>query len=124
MSMWTGVITDHVEASKDFYIKYFSAQVVYEGEDAWFLLLKIGPNELGFMKPGQASQAALFQTRFAGSGVWLAMEVDDADREFQRLRGLGAPIVLPLRDEPWGDRHFALQDPSGIGVDVVQRLVA
>lgn len=29
-----------------------------------------------------------------------------------------------LRDEPWGDRHFVVVDPNGIGVDVVQRLHA
>lgn len=26
-----------------------------------------------------------------------------------------------LRDEPWGDRHFVVVDPNGIGVDIVQR---
>lgn len=123
MSLWTGVITPNVEASRDFYMKFFSAQVVYEGEDAWFLLLKIGLDEIGFMKPGQASQAPIFQSAFPGRGIWLAIEVDDATREYQRLSALGAPIEVPLRDEPWGDRHFALKDPNGIGVDIVQRLV-
>jgi uncharacterized glyoxalase superfamily protein PhnB len=28
---------------------------------------------------------------------------------------------VPLRDEPWGDRHFAVVDPNGIGVDVLQQ---
>lgn len=122
MSIWTGVITEHVQASKDFYTKYFAAEVIYEGEDSWFLLLKIGHNELGFMKPKQASQETIFQAPFAGHGVWLALEVDDATSEFQRLSAMNAPIVVPLKDEPWGDRHFALKDPNGIGVDVVQRI--
>lgn len=122
MKMWPGVITEHIEASKDFYLKYFSAQVIYEGDDSWFLLLKIGDNELGFMKPQQPTQAPVFRSKFAGSGVWLAIEVEDAASEFQRLSEMGAPVVVPLKDEPWGDRHFALEDPNGIGVDVVQRI--
>jgi uncharacterized glyoxalase superfamily protein PhnB len=36
-------------------------------------------------------------------------------------RGLGISIEVPIRDEPWGDRHFAVLDPNGIPVDVVQR---
>ncbi|MBD0256676.1 MAG: glyoxalase, partial [Cytophagales bacterium] len=31
----------------------------------------------------------------------------------------GVPIEVELRDEPWGDRHFAIVDPNGIGVDIV-----
>jgi len=27
---------------------------------------------------------------------------------------------MDLRDEPWGDRHFALRDPNGVGVDIVE----
>ncbi|MBC8151951.1 MAG: glyoxalase, partial [Bacteroidetes bacterium] len=36
-----------------------------------------------------------------------------------RINALGVPIAIELRDEPWGDRHFAIADPNGIGIDVV-----
>lgn len=26
---------------------------------------------------------------------------------------------IGIRDEPWGDRHFAIKDPNGIGIDIV-----
>ena len=41
------------------------------------------------------------------------------DAEFQRVKQLGIPIEIELRDEEWGDRHFAVVDPNGIGVDVI-----
>ena len=28
-------------------------------------------------------------------------------------------IEIEIRDEPWGDRHFAILDPNGIGIDIV-----
>lgn len=31
----------------------------------------------------------------------------------------GIPIAIALRKEPWGDRHFAIIDPNGIGIDIV-----
>ena len=29
-------------------------------------------------------------------------------------------MAYPLRDEPWGQRRFALLDPAGMWVDIVQ----
>lgn len=122
MKIWAGIITDKVEASKDFYVRLFGAEVVYEGEGGWFVLLRLGESELGFMRPGLPSQAPIFRSAFGGQGIWLTFEVADAEGELQRLRALGVPIEMTLRDEPWGDRHFVIRDPNGIGVDIVQRL--
>lgn len=56
-----------------------------------------------------------------GPGVWVCIDVDDVDAHYERLQRLGVGIEHPLRDEPWGDRHFVVLDPNGVGVDVVQR---
>lgn len=32
----------------------------------------------------------------------------------------GLPITLPLRDEPFGQRHFIITDPAGTLVDVIK----
>ena len=40
-------------------------------------------------------------------------------RIYQLIKASGTPIAVELRDEPWGDRHFAIVDPNGIGVDIV-----
>lgn len=121
MKLWSGIITEKVQESKDFYVRLFGAEVLYEGEGGWFVLLRLGDSELGFMLPGLESQASLFRPAFQGEGLWLAIEVDDVDKEYQRLQALGVSATVELRDEPWGDRHFALVDPNGIGVDIVQR---
>ena len=85
------------------------------------MLLQLGSGELGFMKPNLESQAAIFRPAFQGQGVWIVVDVADVDSEYQRLQAIGVPIEVALRDEPWGDRHFVVVDPNGIGVDVVQR---
>ena len=121
MKLWPGVVTEKVLESRDFYCRVFEAQVIYEGEGGWFVLLQIGESELGFMKPGLESQAPPFRPAFHGEGVWIAIEVDDVDAEHRRIRALGVTLAFELRDEPWGDRHFALADPGGVSVDVVQR---
>lgn len=124
MKLWSGVVTDKVRESRDFYVRLFGCEVLYEGEDGWVVLLRLGDSELGFMRPGLPSQAPVFRPAFQGQGMWIAIEVEDAEAEYRRIAALDVPIEAGLRDEPWGDRHFVLVDPNGIGVDVVQRLQA
>lgn len=121
MKLWSGVITEKVRESRDFYVRLFGCEVVYEGDSSWFVLLRLGDSELGFMKPNLESQAENFRPAFCGQGLWISVDVEDVDAEYRRLQAVGAPIAAALRDEPWGDRHFVVVDPNGIGVDIVQR---
>jgi len=37
-------------------------------------------------------------------------------------QGAGLAIAYPLHDETWGQRRFAVYDPSGTWVDVIQQI--
>jgi len=76
--------------------------------------------ELGFLMPNHPTQQPLFHPPSAGKGMFLTIEVEDVDAWYKKLQQKGVPIAIQLRDEPWGDRHFAIIDPNGIGVDVVK----
>jgi uncharacterized glyoxalase superfamily protein PhnB len=52
----------------------------------------------------------------------LTLQVADAAAEFERLKRAGLPIAYPLHDEPWGQRRFAVSDPSGTWVDVIEQV--
>ena len=41
------------------------------------------------------------------------------DQIYHELKKKGVEIEIDIRDEAWGDRHFAIQDPNGIGIDLV-----
>lgn len=118
MKLWSGIITEKLEESKAFYCRLFDCDVIYDSN--WFILLRLGHSELGFMLPNLEAQAPIFRSAFAGKGVWITIDVDDANTEYQRIAAMGVPIEVKLRDEPWGDRHFVVVDPNGIGVDIVQ----
>ncbi|MDF2178097.1 VOC family protein [Aliiglaciecola sp. CAU 1673] len=118
MKIWSGIITDKLATSREFYLKLLDAEVLFESE--WFVLLTSGDNQLGLMLPNLDNQAPMFRAPVKGPGVWLAIDVDDVDAHYRRVKSLGIPIALDIRDEPWGDRHFAVTDPNGIGVDFVR----
>jgi len=53
------------------------------------------------------------------SGLILNFEVEDVDAEYERLKLAGLPVLLELRDEAFGQRHFITADPNGILIDVI-----
>ncbi|MEM6841524.1 MAG: VOC family protein [Bacteroidota bacterium] len=117
--MYPGFNTTKLAETKMFYTEHFGFEVIFE--DDWFILLKKGEHELGFMLPNLPQQNTLFQPAFGG-GSWLAFQTNDAHQEYERLKQANVPIVAEIKDEVWGDRHFVIKDPNGIGVDVYQRI--
>ena len=53
------------------------------------------------------------------TGVILSFYVDDPKAQHDRLAAAGVPIVQPLRDEVFGQRHFIAADPNGILLDII-----
>jgi PhnB protein len=45
--------------------------------------------------------------------VTLHLQVDDADRWFERATHAGASVTMPLDDQFWGDRYGQVKDPFG-----------
>ncbi|MDW3193146.1 MAG: VOC family protein [Cytophagales bacterium] len=120
MKLNAGVITDKIQETKAFYLDNLGFEVVFENE--FYLLLKTpdGHAQLSFLLPDHPTQQPLFQAPFQGQGMYLTIEVKDVDALYREVQSKSVPIKIELRDEPWGDRHFAIQDPNGIGIDLVK----
>jgi uncharacterized glyoxalase superfamily protein PhnB len=43
----------------------------------------------------------------------IGCEVDDVDALYEEYRARGVKIVLPPQNEPWGERHMAIEDLDG-----------
>jgi uncharacterized glyoxalase superfamily protein PhnB len=54
------------------------------------------------------------------SGLILAFTVTGLADEERRLREQGVDIIMPLREEPWGERLFQVTDPNGVVVQFVE----
>ena len=119
MKLNAGIITEKLNETKTFYTEVLGFGVSFENE---FYVLLHTPNqsaEISFLKPNHPSQKPIFQSPFSGKGVYLTIEVENVDKVYKQLKEKGILIEIEIRDEPWGDRHFAIVDPNGIGVDIV-----
>ncbi len=117
-----GIITEKLIESKEFFQKWLGWQVKFESE--WFLLLshpEKEDREIAFMLPNQAAvRKSYFQRPYSGKGIWLIIESEDIESLYENFVQAGAPIDLPITKEDWGDIHFTMVDPNGIGLDFVQ----
>ncbi len=119
MKLNAGVITDKLRESKQFYSEVLGFGVTFEND---FYLLMHTPDkafEFSFLLPNHPSQQPLFHNAFEGKGLYLTLEVEDVDKLYRSVKAKGVDIEIDLRDEPWGDRHFAIKDPNGVGIDLV-----
>lgn len=118
-SSFTVYTVANLAAAKDFYLNYFGFEVAFENE--WYLhLVSETGIQVGFLLPDQPTQPPFFQKPYNGTGVIFSIEVDDADAAYADATANALKIVLPLRSEDWGQRHFVVEDPNGIHIDIVQ----
>lgn len=114
-------ITEKIRETKDFYVNNFNFEIVFEAD--WYIHMRHESGiEIAVMLPNLENQPVFLHDSYDGKGVVYSLEVDDASKEYQRLKDLGVAFLLELKDEEWGQRHFMMQDPAGVAVDVVEQL--
>lgn len=109
-------VTD-LGASARFYCDHLGFTIIFESD--WYMQLRAphSEHELALIAYDHDSIPRIGQK--VTSGLILSFEVNDAAAQAQRFAQLGLPIVQPLRDEPFGQRHFIASDPDGILLDVI-----
>jgi catechol 2,3-dioxygenase-like lactoylglutathione lyase family enzyme len=112
-SVYPVLMSADVAAAADFYRRWFGFEPTFEAD--WYVSLKNGSWELAILDPTHETVPAGYGRPVAG--MLLNLEVEDVDAEYARLRDL--EIVLPIRTEEFGQRHFIVAAPDGVLVDVI-----
>lgn len=112
-------VVKDLDAAKSFYTENLGFDLVFSGD--WYIHLASRSGvQVGFLLPDHPTQPPIFHRRHSGEGVIFSLEVEDADAAYAAARSRSLAIVLDLRSEDWGQRHFCIQDPNGVYVDIVQ----
>ena len=121
-SFYPVLMAEDVEASARFYVEHMGFETTFESD--WYVSLKHRENpayELAVLSPSHETIPEGFREQRA-SGLLLNFEVSDAKAAYERLKGAGLRIVLPLRDEAFGQRHFIGVGPGGVMLDVIEEI--
>ena len=118
-SYYPVLLSDDVTRAAEFYIRHFRFQPLYQAD--WYVHLQSleDPSvNLGLVDRTHETIPEVGRGR-AGT-VLLNFEVEDTDDDFARLTAEGVRIALGLRDEAFGQRHFIVEGPDGVLIDVIR----
>lgn len=117
-SYYPVIMTSDVGGTAAFYQRHFGFKPAFTSD--WYVHLTLPENEhvnLAVLNGGHETIPE--EGRGSVSGLLINFEVEDVDAEYQRLQAAGLPILLALRDESFGQRHFITKDPNGVLIDVI-----
>lgn len=113
------IMTGDVAATSRFYQDHFRFKAVFEAD--WYVHLQSAEDEkvnLAILQGDHETVPAIGRGRV--SGLLLNFEVEDVDAVYDRAKADGLPILLDIRDEAFGQRHFITTDPNGVLIDVIK----
>ncbi len=118
-SFYPVIMTSNVAATAGFYARLFGFKSLFDSE--WYVHLQSVHDPAVNLAILDASHESIPSIgRNTVSGLLLTFEVDDVDAEYTRLKAENLPILLEIRDEDWGQRHFITADPSGVLIDIIK----
>ena len=116
-SFYPVLMVDDVAGAAQFYREVLGFEVTFEVD--WYVSLRFAGGELAILDRGHQTIPEGF--REPARGLLLNVEVPDATTEHARMVSvLGLTERLPLRDEAFGQRHFIVEAPGGVLIDVIE----
>lgn len=113
------IMTDTVGETARFYETHFSFKPAFESD--WYVHLQSEENSaINIAILDKSHETIPAACRSAVSGLVLNFEVEDVDAEYQKATAARLPILLDLKDEAFGQRHFITQDPNGVLIDIIK----
>jgi catechol 2,3-dioxygenase-like lactoylglutathione lyase family enzyme len=102
----------------DFYMRHFRFRPLFTAD--WYVHLQSEEDAAVNLAVLAADHETIPpEGRGTARGVILNFEVEDVDAIHARLDAAGLPMLKPLTDEAFGQRHFITRDPNGVLIDVI-----
>ena len=118
-SFYPVIMTRDVYATADFYTAHFGFRETFRSD--WYIHLQSSMDPSVNLAVLDGSHETIPAVgRGKASGLLLNFEVEDPDAVYAAAKAAELPILLSLRDEAFGQRHFITSDPNGVLIDVIK----
>lgn len=118
-SYYPVLMTHNVAGTAAFYRAHFGFIALFSAD--WYVHLQSADDASVNLAVLDGDHATIPESaRGRVGGLLLNFEVEDVDAVHARLRDAGLPVLLSLRDEAFGQRHFITADPNGVLIDIIQ----
>ncbi len=109
-------VVKDIEVLSNFLEKKFNYKRVFESD--WYIQLANKEQQLGLMIENSSNQPEFLHQSFNGQGAVLTIEVENVDSFYGKFEK--SEILHDLVTEDWGQRHFIIQAPEKVLIDVVE----
>lgn len=118
-SYYPVIQTTRVAETAAFYVERFGFRPAFASD--WYVHLTSSFDPTVNLAVLDASHETIpAEARGPTRGLLLSFEVQDPDALYEAAVAGGLPILIPLRDEPFGQRHFITRDPNGVLLDFLR----
>lgn len=117
-SIYSVLMTDKIEKSRLFYNTYLGFTEIFSSD--WYISLS-HPDGGELALIDVTHETIPVSNRSTVSGMIINIEVENATQMYEYIKKQDSSIiVLPLQDEAYGQRHFMVQDPNNILIDIIE----
>lgn len=118
-SYYPVIMTRDVAGTAAFYTAHFGFVELFAAD--WYVHLQSAEDpSINLAILDGAHHTIPASARGQVGGLLLNFEVEDVDAVHERLVAAGLPVLLSLRDEAFGQRHFITADPNGVLLDIIK----
>ncbi|WP_229672633.1 VOC family protein [Citricoccus zhacaiensis] len=111
------LVTEDVPGAAGFFRDHFGFETTFEAE--WYVSLRRDSHEIAVLAAGHPTLPEAYR-QATTAGLLINIEVEDVDATYQRLvQDRSLPLELDIRSEDFGQRHFILEGPGRILIDVI-----
>ncbi len=110
---YTGLVVADPQRTQTFYTEHLGCTSLFDTDGYAHVRHDATGLELAFLQSQSPNPFPEMAQPNQGQGVWIGIEVPNADAEYERLKACGVTIREAPKDQPWGERTIVIQDPDG-----------
>ncbi|RVJ61340.1 glyoxalase [Sinorhizobium medicae] len=118
-SYYPVIMTEDVQQTAEFYVRHLRFEPLFTSD--WYVHLQSKEDEHVTLAVLDCRHETVPERHRAPvRGLLLNFEVEDPDRLYAEMQDAGLPILKPICDEEFGQRHFITADPNGVMIDIIK----
>jgi len=111
---WVILVTDKFEESRQFYKDVLGLKIVREAAKEEFVQFKMSNCYLAIYGRKEVQKlVGKIYIKKPSSAIYTFGEVEDVDKEYERLKGKGVKFIKKPATQLWGQRTAYYNDPDG-----------
>ncbi|MBP1047663.1 glyoxalase [Enterococcus sp. BWM-S5] len=118
-SFYPVLMSTDINAAKKFFIELFHFEVTFTSE--WYISLKNEQDfELALIDSSHDTIPDKYKTEC--KGIILNFEVEDVDSVYAEIKKNDVTILMDIKNEDFGQRHFMIESPDELIIDIIQNI--